>query len=116
MHQGSVSCPPTWGTTPTPLLSRYGRRDGSRYATSTAETPSWHWRRQRHRAGRRHRRTAEGVGAHADMAAVEAVRPPVMLCGEIPGYSWDDARDAVRNAGYRVAGRADETTVLIICG
>ncbi|GAA2719230.1 MULTISPECIES: hypothetical protein [Streptomyces] len=50
------------------------------------------------------------------MAAVEAVRPPVMLCGEIPGYSWDDARDAVRNAGYRVAGRADETTVLIICG
>ncbi|MCC3773658.1 DUF6197 family protein [Streptomyces sp. UNOB3_S3] len=40
----------------------------------------------------------------------------VMICGEVPGYSWDDARDAVRNAGYRVAGRADETTVLIICG
>ncbi|MEU2514433.1 DUF6197 family protein, partial [Streptomyces syringium] len=43
-------------------------------------------------------------------------QPSVMLTGEVPGYSWDDARQALRNAGYRVAGRADDTTVLIICG
>ncbi|MCZ4101707.1 Lsr2 family DNA-binding protein [Streptomyces sp. H39-C1] len=40
----------------------------------------------------------------------------VMISGEIPGYGWDDAREAVRNLGYQVVGRADETTVLIICG
>ncbi|GAA1922185.1 hypothetical protein GCM10009716_33450 [Streptomyces sodiiphilus] len=40
----------------------------------------------------------------------------VMVCGEVPGYSWQDARDAVRNLGYEVVGRADDSTVLIICG
>ncbi|WP_405019054.1 Lsr2 family protein [Kitasatospora sp. NBC_00070] len=43
-------------------------------------------------------------------------RPSVMITGEIPKYTWDDARDAVRNLGYEVVGRADETTVLLICG
>ncbi|PNE34728.1 hypothetical protein AF335_04940 [Streptomyces eurocidicus] len=46
----------------------------------------------------------------------EPEQPSVMLVGEVPGYSWEDARDALRNAGYRVVGRADESTVLIICG
>ncbi len=44
------------------------------------------------------------------------VRPSVMITGEIPGYAWDDARQAVRNLGYEVVGRADDSTVLIICG
>ncbi|RLU94780.1 hypothetical protein CTZ27_18945 [Streptomyces griseocarneus] len=43
-------------------------------------------------------------------------QPSVMITGEVPGYSWDEAREALRNVGFRVAGRADETTVLIICG
>ncbi|WP_367132478.1 MULTISPECIES: Lsr2 family DNA-binding protein [Streptomyces] len=47
---------------------------------------------------------------------VSTVQPSVMLCGEVPGYSCDDARDALRNAGYQVVGRADETTVLLILG
>ncbi|MCC2278504.1 Lsr2 family protein [Streptomyces sp. ET3-23] len=42
--------------------------------------------------------------------------PSVMLAGEVPGYSWDDARQALRSAGYEVVGRADETTVLLILG
>ncbi|MEU7104296.1 histone-like nucleoid-structuring protein Lsr2 [Streptomyces sp. NPDC046215] len=46
----------------------------------------------------------------------ETVQPSVMLTGEVPGYSWEDAQDALRNSGYRVTGRADDTTVLIICG
>ncbi|WP_380284332.1 histone-like nucleoid-structuring protein Lsr2 [Kitasatospora purpeofusca] len=44
------------------------------------------------------------------------VRPTVLVSGEIPGYEWDDAREAVRNLGYEVVGRADANTVLIICG
>ncbi|MFE2108284.1 histone-like nucleoid-structuring protein Lsr2 [Kitasatospora sp. NPDC059463] len=44
------------------------------------------------------------------------VRPTVLVSGEIPGYEWSDARDAVRNLGYEVVGRADANTVLIICG
>ncbi|MFI1796340.1 histone-like nucleoid-structuring protein Lsr2 [Streptomyces sp. NPDC020379] len=46
----------------------------------------------------------------------DADGPSVMLTGEVPGYSWDDARQALRNAGYRVVGRADESTVLLILG
>ncbi|MFI0818454.1 hypothetical protein ACH4TX_18385 [Streptomyces sp. NPDC021098] len=42
--------------------------------------------------------------------------PTVMISGEIEGYDWDDARNAVRNLGYEVVGRADDSTVLIICG
>ncbi|MFB7905646.1 histone-like nucleoid-structuring protein Lsr2 [Kitasatospora sp. NPDC056076] len=44
------------------------------------------------------------------------VRPTVMVSGEIPNYSWEDAREAVRRMGYEVVGRADANTVLIICG
>ncbi|BAJ32370.1 MULTISPECIES: histone-like nucleoid-structuring protein Lsr2 [Kitasatospora] len=52
-----------------------------------------------------------------DMAEAEPeVRPTVLVSGEIPGYEWDDAREAVRNLGYEVVGRADASTVLIICG
>ncbi|GCD45364.1 Lsr2 family protein [Streptomyces paromomycinus] len=40
----------------------------------------------------------------------------VMIAGEVPGYDWDTARDAVRNAGYEVVGRADDSTVLLILG
>ncbi|MEU0689891.1 Lsr2 family DNA-binding protein [Streptomyces uncialis] len=40
----------------------------------------------------------------------------VMIAGEIPGYEWDTAREAVRNAGYEVVGRADDSTVLLILG
>lgn len=42
--------------------------------------------------------------------------PSVMISGTVPGYEWDDAREAVRNLGYEVVGRADDSTVLIICG
>lgn len=42
--------------------------------------------------------------------------PTVMISGEIEGYDWDDARNAVRNLGYEVVGRAADSTVLIICG
>ncbi|MEU1826363.1 histone-like nucleoid-structuring protein Lsr2 [Streptomyces abikoensis] len=47
---------------------------------------------------------------------VELVRPSVMVSGDVPGYSIDEAREAVRNCGYDVVGRADDSTVLIICG
>ncbi|MFD8624606.1 hypothetical protein ACFV4E_12010 [Streptomyces hygroscopicus] len=40
----------------------------------------------------------------------------VMIAGEVPGYDWEDAREAVRNLGYEVVGRADETTCLLILG
>ncbi|MEV4740315.1 histone-like nucleoid-structuring protein Lsr2 [Streptomyces sp. NPDC049555] len=46
----------------------------------------------------------------------EPVRPSVMVSGEVPGYTIDEAREAVRNCGYDVVGRADDSTVLIICG
>ncbi|MEU3355781.1 histone-like nucleoid-structuring protein Lsr2 [Streptomyces sp. NPDC037389] len=42
--------------------------------------------------------------------------PSVMLAGEVPGYSWDEARQALRNCGYEVVGRADGSTVLLILG
>ncbi|WP_405998616.1 histone-like nucleoid-structuring protein Lsr2 [Streptomyces sp. NBC_00829] len=42
--------------------------------------------------------------------------PSVMLAGEVPGYDWDTAREAVRNLGFEVVGRADESTVLLILG
>ncbi|MFK0216993.1 histone-like nucleoid-structuring protein Lsr2 [Streptomyces vinaceus] len=42
--------------------------------------------------------------------------PSVMVAGEIPGYDWETAREAVRNLGYEVLGRADESTVLLILG
>ncbi|GHB08338.1 hypothetical protein GCM10010512_44860 [Streptomyces thermoviolaceus subsp. thermoviolaceus] len=40
----------------------------------------------------------------------------VMIAGEVPGYDWEDAREAVRNLGYEVVGRADDSTVLLILG
>lgn len=40
----------------------------------------------------------------------------VMIAGEVPGYDWEDARAAVRNLGYAVVGRADDSTVLLILG
>ncbi|GGW19384.1 hypothetical protein GCM10018980_66370 [Streptomyces capoamus] len=42
--------------------------------------------------------------------------PSVMIAGEVPGYDWEDARGAVRNLGYEVVGRADDSTVLLILG
>ncbi|MEU9450764.1 histone-like nucleoid-structuring protein Lsr2 [Streptomyces sp. NPDC048277] len=42
--------------------------------------------------------------------------PSVMIAGEVPGYEWDDAREAVRNLGYQVVGRADDSTVLLVLG
>ncbi|MEU2778725.1 histone-like nucleoid-structuring protein Lsr2 [Streptomyces sp. NPDC007162] len=42
--------------------------------------------------------------------------PSVMIAGEVPGYDWEDAREAVRNLGYEVVGRADDSTVLLILG
>ena len=42
--------------------------------------------------------------------------PSVMLAGEVPGYDWELAREAVRNLGYEVVGRADDSTVLLILG
>ncbi|MFF1498861.1 histone-like nucleoid-structuring protein Lsr2 [Streptomyces sp. NPDC058316] len=42
--------------------------------------------------------------------------PSVMIAGEVPGYDWETAREAVRNLGYQVVGRADESTVLLILG
>ncbi|MEU6921298.1 histone-like nucleoid-structuring protein Lsr2 [Streptomyces sp. NPDC046631] len=46
---------------------------------------------------------------------LEPVRS-VMLAGEVPGYDWETAREAVRNLGYQVVGRADESTVLLVLG
>ncbi|WDO08011.1 Lsr2 family protein [Streptomyces murinus] len=42
--------------------------------------------------------------------------PSVMIAGEVPGYDWEDAREAVRRMGYEVVGRADDSTVLLILG
>ena len=49
-------------------------------------------------------------------AAEPEPMPSVMLAGEVPGYEWQAARDALRNAGYEVVGRADSTTVLLVLG
>ncbi len=56
---------------------------------------------------------AEGVNGETSNS--EPVRS-VMLAGEVPGYDWESARDAVRNAGFEVVGRADGSTVLLILG
>jgi hypothetical protein len=48
--------------------------------------------------------------------AVTEPAPSVMVAGEVPGYDWETAREAVRNLGYQVVGRADESTVLLILG
>ncbi|MFJ8308386.1 MULTISPECIES: histone-like nucleoid-structuring protein Lsr2 [unclassified Streptomyces] len=56
---------------------------------------------------------AEEVSEEA--AEPEPVRS-VMLAGEVPGYGYQSARDALRNAGYEVVGRADSTTVLFVLG
>ncbi|WHM35624.1 hypothetical protein [Streptomyces sp. BPTC-684] len=50
-----------------------------------------------------------------EAAAPEPVRS-VMVAGEIDRYDWQAARDALRNAGYEVVGRADDSTVLLILG
>ncbi|MFD7536442.1 histone-like nucleoid-structuring protein Lsr2 [Streptomyces sp. NPDC059819] len=50
-----------------------------------------------------------------DASEPEPVRS-VMLAGDVPGYDWQTARDALRNAGYEVVGRADGSTVLLILG
>ncbi|MFD7070138.1 histone-like nucleoid-structuring protein Lsr2 [Streptomyces sp. NPDC059913] len=60
-------------------------------------------------------------GEHGeDGASEEATEPEpapsVMIAGEVPGYDWETAREAVRNLGYQVVGRADESTVLLILG
>lgn len=52
----------------------------------------------------------------SEEAAEPGPVPSVMLAGEVPGYDWESARDAVRNAGYAVVGRADDSTVLLILG
>ncbi|MBF6048206.1 hypothetical protein GO001_23815 [Streptomyces sp. NRRL B-1677] len=57
----------------------------------------------------------EAQRGHDDHPVVPE-QPSVMVSGDVPGYSWDDAREAVRNAGYRVVGRADDSTVLLILG
>ncbi|MEU3351310.1 DUF6197 family protein [Streptomyces sp. NPDC037389] len=54
--------------------------------------------------------------APTEFDAVDGTRPSVMLCGRVPGYHWDDARDALRRAGYEVVGRADDSTVLLVLG
>lgn len=58
---------------------------------------------------------AEPEHEAANAAEVEP-RPSVMVAGEIPGYDWETAREAVRNLGYEVVGRADGSTVLLILG
>ncbi|MFD6112863.1 hypothetical protein ACFWG0_22495 [Streptomyces yangpuensis] len=50
-----------------------------------------------------------------EAAEPDAVRS-VMIAGEVPGYDWDTAREAMRNLGYEVVGRADDSTVLLILG
>ncbi|MGI5398530.1 Lsr2 family DNA-binding protein [Streptomyces sp. CA-135486] len=57
----------------------------------------------------------EPVAVSVEEAEPEPV-PSVMLAGEVPGYDWDTAREAVRNLGYEVVGRADDSTVLLILG
>ncbi|MFD7549876.1 histone-like nucleoid-structuring protein Lsr2 [Streptomyces sp. NPDC059816] len=53
--------------------------------------------------------------AGPDDSRAQPVRS-VMIAGEVPGYGWDTAREAVRNLGYEVVGRADDSTVLLILG
>ncbi|MFE6688764.1 histone-like nucleoid-structuring protein Lsr2 [Streptomyces sp. NPDC057743] len=61
---------------------------------------------------------SEGDGVDevdSDASEPEPVRS-VMLAGEVPGYNWESAREAVRNLGYEVVGRADDSTVLLLLG
>ncbi|MEU6376859.1 histone-like nucleoid-structuring protein Lsr2 [Streptomyces sp. NPDC046909] len=64
----------------------------------------------------------EPVPVEPEPEAVPVVEPDpgpvrsVMIAGEVPGYDWEDARAAVRNLGYQVVGRADDSTVLLILG
>ncbi|MFI1800504.1 histone-like nucleoid-structuring protein Lsr2 [Streptomyces sp. NPDC020379] len=55
-------------------------------------------------------------GVDTEVERDEPKRPSALVSGEVPGYSIDEAREAVRNCGYEVVGRADDSTVLIICG
>ncbi|MBC2873969.1 MULTISPECIES: Lsr2 family DNA-binding protein [Streptomyces] len=57
----------------------------------------------------------EAQDASEEANEPEPVRS-VMIAGEVPGYDWDTAREAVRNLGYEVVGRADDSTVLLILG
>uniref|UniRef100_A0AAU2UZ03 BRCT domain-containing protein n=1 Tax=Streptomyces sp. NBC_00003 TaxID=2903608 RepID=A0AAU2UZ03_9ACTN len=56
------------------------------------------------------------VAEPAPFAAEPEPMRSVMLAGEVPGYDWQAARDALRNAGFEVVGRADGSTVLLILG
>ncbi|MFI0912891.1 Lsr2 family DNA-binding protein [Streptomyces abikoensis] len=58
----------------------------------------------------------KGVSSAYTPESVGEPAPSVMLAGEVPGYSWDEARQALRNCGYEVVGRADGSTVLLILG
>ncbi|MFE6688004.1 histone-like nucleoid-structuring protein Lsr2 [Streptomyces sp. NPDC057743] len=62
----------------------------------------------------------ESEGDAAGRASEDATEPEpmksVMISGEIDGYDWADARQAVRNLGYEVVGRADDSTVLLLLG
>ncbi|RLV10245.1 hypothetical protein CTZ27_03230 [Streptomyces griseocarneus] len=53
---------------------------------------------------------------YTEAAPAVPERRSVMLAGEIPGYTWEEARDALRAAGVDVVGKADESTVLLILG
>uniref|UniRef100_A0AAU2VAL0 Lsr2 family protein n=1 Tax=Streptomyces sp. NBC_00003 TaxID=2903608 RepID=A0AAU2VAL0_9ACTN len=57
-----------------------------------------------------------GQHVNADVGVYVEPEPSVMVSGVVEGYDHDSVRDAVRNLGYRVVGRADETTVLLIAG
>ncbi|KNB52881.1 hypothetical protein [Streptomyces caatingaensis] len=52
----------------------------------------------------------------AEAVAEPESLPSVMVAGEVPGYDWDEVREAVRNLGYEVVGRADDSTVLLLLG
>ncbi|MGW2817578.1 Lsr2 family DNA-binding protein [Streptomyces sp. NPDC001415] len=53
---------------------------------------------------------------HEHQGGAPEAQPSVMVAGVVAGYEWDSVREAVRNMGYRVVGRADDSTVLIVCG
>ncbi|MFD6187226.1 BRCT domain-containing protein [Streptomyces goshikiensis] len=57
----------------------------------------------------------EAEDGSEDVNESEPVRS-VMVAGEVPGYDCETAREAVRNLGYEVVGRADDSTVLLILG
>ncbi|MFF9589593.1 histone-like nucleoid-structuring protein Lsr2 [Streptomyces sp. NPDC014646] len=57
-----------------------------------------------------------GAETEAEAATEPGPAPSVMIAGEVPGYDWETAREAVRNLGYQVVGRADDSTALLILG